>query len=42
MLGLDAPKDSFAPRVGGVYRLDDKTVLRAGYGLTYDGQGMSG
>jgi hypothetical protein len=41
-VGLTAPKDSFAPRVGGVYRLDDKTVLRAGYGLTYDAQGMSG
>jgi hypothetical protein len=41
-VGLTAPKDSFAPRVGGVYRLNDKTVLRAGYGLTYDAQGMSG
>jgi Carboxypeptidase regulatory-like domain len=41
-VGLSAPKDSFAPRVGGVYRLDDRTVLRAGYGLTYDAQGMSG
>jgi hypothetical protein len=26
----------FAPRVGIAYRLDDKTVIRAGYGLTYD------
>jgi hypothetical protein len=41
-VGLGAPKDSFAPRVGGVYRLDSKTVVRAGYGLTYDAQGMSG
>jgi hypothetical protein len=41
-VGLKAPKDSFAPRIGAVYRLDDKTVLRAGYGLTYDAQGMSG
>ena len=41
-VGLKAPKDSFAPRVGAVYRLNDKTVLRAGYGLTYDAQGMSG
>ena len=41
-VGLVAPKDSFAPRVGGVYRLDDRTVVRAGYGLTYDAQGMSG
>lgn len=40
--GLVAPKDMFAPRVGAVYRLDDKTVVRAGYGLTYDGAGMSG
>jgi hypothetical protein len=41
-VGLVAPKDSFAPRIGGVYRLDQKTVVRAGYGLTYDAQGMSG
>jgi hypothetical protein len=41
-VGLVAPKDSFAPRVGAVYRLDEKTVVRAGYGLTYDAQGMSG
>ena len=40
--GLVAPKDAFAPRAGAVYRLDDKTVVRAGYGLTYDAQGMSG
>jgi hypothetical protein len=41
-VGLVAPKDSFAPRLGAVYRLNDKTVVRAGYGLTYDAQGMSG
>ncbi len=41
-MGLDAPKDSFAPRVGVVYRLNENTVLRTGYGLTYDAQGMSG
>ena len=41
-MGLDAPKDSFAPRAGIVYRLDEKTVVRTGYGLTYDAQGMSG
>jgi hypothetical protein len=41
-VGLDTPKDLFAPRVGAVYRLDDKTVLRAGYGLMYDGQSMIG
>ena len=41
-MGLVAPKDAFAPRAGLVYRLDDKTVVRTGYGLTYDAQGMSG
>jgi hypothetical protein len=41
-VGLDAPLDSFAPRLGAVYRMNDKTVVRAGYGLTYDAQGMSG
>jgi hypothetical protein len=41
-MGLNAPKDSFAPRAGLVYRLDEKTVVRTGYGLTYDAQGMSG
>ena len=40
-MGLEAPKDSFAPRVGGVYRLNDKTVLRSGYGATLDARGMS-
>jgi hypothetical protein len=33
-MGLVAPKDTFVPRAGAVYRLDDKTVFRAGYGLT--------
>ena len=33
-MGLVAPKDSFLPRAGIVYRLDDKTVVRTGYGLT--------
>ncbi|MGH9161976.1 MAG: TonB-dependent receptor, partial [Vicinamibacteraceae bacterium] len=41
-MGLVAPKDAFAPRIGVVYRLNDKTVVRSGYGLTYDAQGMSG
>ncbi len=27
----------FAPRVGGAYRIDAKTVVRAGYGLFWDG-----
>ena len=39
-MGLEAPKDAFAPRVGAVYRLNEKTVLRSGYGLTYDSQAM--
>ena len=29
-----------APRLGAVYRLNDKTVVRAGYGLTYDARPM--
>jgi TonB dependent receptor-like, beta-barrel len=39
--GLKAPLDGFTPRVGGVYRLNDKTVLRSGYGATLDARGMS-
>jgi hypothetical protein len=39
-MGLVAPKDTFAPRVGAVYRLNDRTVIRSGYGLTYDARGM--
>lgn len=35
-VGLDAAKDLFAPRLGAVYRLDELTVIRSGYGLTYD------
>ena len=37
-MGLKAPLDAFAPRVGAVYRLNEDTVLRSGYGLTYDSQ----
>ena len=33
-MGLVAPKDTFVPRAGVVYRLNDKTVVRTGYGLT--------
>ena len=29
-------KNNFAPRVGIVYKLDDKTVLRGGYGIFYN------
>jgi Carboxypeptidase regulatory-like domain len=35
-VGLEGAKDNFAPRVGAVYRLDDQTVIRTGYGLNYD------
>jgi outer membrane receptor protein involved in Fe transport len=35
-VGLEAAKDNFAPRVGVVYRLDDNTVLRSGFGVTYN------
>jgi hypothetical protein len=33
---FSAPKKDFAPRVGLAYRLDDKTVVRSGYGLFYE------
>jgi Carboxypeptidase regulatory-like domain len=34
--GMSAGLNNFAPRVGGTYRLDDNTVFRTGYGLTYN------
>ena len=40
-MGLVAPKDGFTPRVGAIYRLDDNTILRAGYGATLEARGMS-
>jgi outer membrane receptor protein involved in Fe transport len=40
-MGLVAPKDDFMPRAGLVYRLNDQTVLRTGYGSTRDARGMS-
>jgi len=40
-MGLVAPKDGFSPRVGAVYRLNDKTVLRSGYGATLDARGFA-
>ncbi len=35
-LGLEASTALFAPRVGVSYRVDDNTVLRAGYGRTFN------
>ena len=35
-VGLEAEKDHFAPRIGGVYRLNDDTVVRSGYGLAFE------
>ncbi|MBS1859230.1 MAG: TonB-dependent receptor, partial [Acidobacteria bacterium] len=34
--GISVSKTLFAPRVGLAYRLDDNTVIRAGYGLNFD------
>ncbi len=34
--GVEVSKKLFAPRLGFAYRLGDKTVIRAGYGLTID------
>ena len=31
----DTPKNNWMPRVGGTYRLNDKTVVRGGYGIFY-------
>ncbi len=36
--GMSAGLDNFAPRIGGVYRLNDQTVFRSGYGITYNAQ----
>jgi hypothetical protein len=33
---FSAPKKDFAPRIGLAYRLDDKTVIRSGYGIYYE------
>jgi TonB-dependent receptor-like protein len=34
--GITSSKKQFSPRLGLAYRLDDRTVIRAGYGLNYD------
>jgi hypothetical protein len=36
--GMEMSLNNFAPRVGAVYRFNDKTVFRTGYGLTYNAQ----
>jgi hypothetical protein len=33
---VNTDKNNFAPRVGVVYKVDDKTVLRGGYGIFYN------
>jgi Carboxypeptidase regulatory-like domain/TonB dependent receptor len=35
-VGLKADWDNFAPRLGAVYRLNEDTVIRSGYGVTYN------
>jgi hypothetical protein len=38
--GATASKRGFAPRLGLAYRLNDKTVVRSGYGITVDPDNM--
>jgi hypothetical protein len=38
-VGLEAGTDNFAPRLGAIYRLNQDTVLRAGYGVTFNNMG---
>ncbi len=40
MPGSTASKKDFAPRVGAAYRLSERTVIRAGYGITVDPDNM--
>jgi Carboxypeptidase regulatory-like domain/TonB dependent receptor len=35
-VGLEASWGNFAPRLGAIYRWDDNTVVRGGYGVTYN------
>ena len=35
-VGITVSKKLFAPRIGFAYRIGDKNVLRAGYGITFD------
>src|SRR5207249_3910124 len=36
--GMKAGLNNFAPRMGGTYRINDSTVFRTGYGITYNAQ----
>ena len=38
--GATASKKGFAPRLGAAYRVNEKTVVRAGYGITIDHDNM--
>jgi hypothetical protein len=38
--GASANKKNFAPRVGAAYRLNDKTVIRSGFGISVDPDNM--
>jgi len=38
--GATATKKDFGPRLGAAYRLDEKTVLRSGYGISTDPDNM--
>ena len=40
-VGLKPGLDNFAPRLGAIYRLNEKTVLRTGYGITYNAMGWA-
>jgi hypothetical protein len=40
-LGVKAEKDLFSPRFGAIYRLNDKTVSRAGYALAFSGENFT-
>jgi hypothetical protein len=35
-LGISVSKGLWAPRLGAAYRLNEKTVFRSGYGITYN------
>jgi hypothetical protein len=39
--GLEPGLDNFAPRAGAIFRLNEKTVLRSGYGITYNAMGWA-